>query len=252
MRRVLVLILAVGAASALVPRVVTPRVRADSKTLVIDDKFHHLGDTNTPEWPEAPAVPEGATLDLTFRSPANSSEQVLELRTLNVHDTWRVILNGKRIASLTRNLEWETHRIIVPARAVVNGKNELRIVPTKRSDDILVGEVKLHRTTYRKLLRLAPVVVTVKDGDGRAVPAKLTITDADGALVPVYYAEAEHQATRRGVRLARAHVHAQPARRLVDGGTRGHARRRGRRAGGRDRSQSPHRLRARAEGTPSR
>ncbi len=172
---------------------------ADRGVLVIEDAYHHLGDSHVTDWPEGPAAPEGTTLTLEFKSPANSKEYVLALRTYHVENSWRVVLNDTRIATLKPHKPWKRRHVVVPARAVTNGRNILKIVSTRRSDDILVGEIRLHRDSLRSVLKLSKVTVLVADVAREAVPAKLTILDAAGAAAPVYYAADDHQATREGI-----------------------------------------------------
>ena len=49
----------------------------DPVTRVIEPGHRHLGNDDTPEWPEAPAAPEGKRLDIEFKAKARSGDSVL-------------------------------------------------------------------------------------------------------------------------------------------------------------------------------
>ena len=168
--------------------------------LVIDAAMHHLGNDSTPEWSEAPAEPEGTSLELEFESGANAGEWVLAFTQRNVDDRWTVAINGVLVAVCLRESELVEQLHPVPAGTIVEGANRLVLTTEQPGDDITFGRVRLIRESLRELLDLRAVEVTVDDGEtGAPIAARITIRGADGAVPTLHYAEELHQAVRDGV-----------------------------------------------------
>lgn len=166
----------------------------------IDATTHHLGDSRTPDWVEAPPDPEGRVLELEFRASARSEESVLELTQRHVDNVWWIEINDVRVARLARTAERVERRYIVPGGVLRDGTNRLRVHGESPSDDITIGALRLHTRTLRELLDLVPVVVRVRDAaDGSAMPARVTVFDDAGARVPIHYGERELSAVREGL-----------------------------------------------------
>jgi hypothetical protein len=187
MRRALLLLLASSAAAQQAP------------VLVIDAALHHLGNDRTPEWPEASAEPEGVKLELRFPGRDTGREQVLVVRHAHVDGRWTLLVNREPVGELLRGEASRETLLAVPAGLIRDGENELALVPEAVSDDIVVGDVRLHAVPLRELLNLRPARVTVADPDGRPLPARVTLTDEAGARVPVWYATRELTAVRDGL-----------------------------------------------------
>jgi len=165
---------------------------------VLDGGLHHLGDDRVEDWADAGVDPEGTTLTVRFRGKRNREEHVLELGQRDVHNTWKIELNGEAVASISKGDGVRHH--ILPAGSLRSGENVLRIVPTNAADDVVFGPVILHETSMRKLFNLFPVRVQVRDGDGgRPIAARISVTTPDGKAVPIYFGEMESQAVRPGV-----------------------------------------------------
>jgi hypothetical protein len=161
---------------------------SQDEVLWIDAGFHHLGDDETPEWSEAPPAPEGRRLDLTFESTQNETEWVLALRQRSIDNTWRVLLGDREVAILRPGADLALEHYVVPAGAVRDGRNTLSFVPDTPTDDVTLGEVRLHRETLRELFDLGPVEVRVfDDATGAQLPARVSLF-ADGVAPGVYYA----------------------------------------------------------------
>jgi len=167
---------------------------------VLDAAMHHLGDDSTPEWPEAPADPEGTRLDVDFEGTANGSDWLLFVDQRHVNDACAIVLNGRAIGELARADALGEQRYAVPAGTLVDGTNRLSFVPSVPADDFTIGNIRMYAGTLRELLKLVPVLVRVTDGATRGpLPARITLVDAslpDGAAAELYYATASTQAAR--------------------------------------------------------
>lgn len=167
---------------------------------VLDPSYHHLGNDVVKNWPEAPADPAGFKLDIRFDARANTSERLLGLTHRDVDNQWSITLNGKKIGELTRAKERKEYFYQVPVGSLKDGENLLSISVRRSQDDITVGNATLYDGSFRSMLGLRPVTVTVTDPvNGRHLPAKITIADATNGLVKVYYAETPRTAVRRGI-----------------------------------------------------
>ena len=171
---------------------------ADSR--IVDPNFYHLGDNVVKEWKEAPAKPAGFELSIRFPAKANTRDLTLGLTHRDVDDRWHLVLNGREIGKLQRKKPRAEYFYNLPAGALRDGENELRIEGRRTKDDITIGEVTLHDASLRELLKLQPVTITVKDADsGKDLPARLTFANTSNALVEVFYATAPTTAVRRGI-----------------------------------------------------
>jgi len=95
---------------------------------VLDPGFHHLGDTQTPEWTEASATPEGLRLDVRFESQrANPGEWILILEHRHVNDRWSIRIDDVEIGALQRVEERRDFYYAVPPGAIQKGKHVLSL-----------------------------------------------------------------------------------------------------------------------------
>lgn len=171
---------------------------AQPAPLVLEPGVRHLGDTRTPDWPEAPAEPEGATLELAFEAPF-AGEAVLALRHAHVDDRWTVLLDGQVVGELPPGDAWRETLLPLPGRLLAAGAHVLGLVPARAGDDILVGEVRLHPRPLRELLDLRALRIAVRDPSGRPLPARLTLRDAQGARAVPWFAARDGTAVRDGL-----------------------------------------------------
>ena len=177
-----------------------PTTVQDPSLRVLDEQMHHLGDDETPEWPEASASPEATRYELEFEAQANSQEFVLILGQRHVNDSWSLVLNGREVAQLERGDALRDVHYRLPPGTLVRGLNLLAVVPTTTTDDITVGRVRLVEASFRDFMDLGGVSLTVTDLDsGEPVPARVTVIDEAGELASLYYAESPRTAVRDGV-----------------------------------------------------
>ncbi|MEE9128115.1 MAG: hypothetical protein V3U11_13345, partial [Planctomycetota bacterium] len=172
---------------------------AQGKPLAIDPDLHHLGDTRLPGWKDVPAEPEGLAIDVAFRAQRNRGEHVLAVMHQDVDNSWPIKINGKQVAVLRRGKPRQLVHYVLPPGTLKTGANRLLIKSNKKTDDIIIGQIVLHRRTLRDVLQLQPVQVWVRDQDGHAVPAKVTITDKQGVPVQHYYGASLMTAVRPGI-----------------------------------------------------
>lgn len=147
---------------------------------VIDPSFHHLGDDETPEWPEAPSSPTPAPLVLSFRSATNAEEWTLRYLLRHVDERWTVRLNGTEIGELQRGQGRREAYLRVPPGIARDGANELRIECGRAGDDITIGNFRLARAPFHRLFGLGRLLVRVRDPLGQAVPARITVAGLTG------------------------------------------------------------------------
>ncbi len=161
----------------------------------------HLGNDAVEDWGDRVSVePDGTALDLPFIGTASDVDRTLTLYHLDVHENWTLTLDDTVLGRLPIDQAGRTSVFMVPAGAVRDGRNTLRLTPDRVSDDIIVGEVRLLERSYRETFKLAEVIVRVTDSQsGAPVAARLTITDGEGALPPVYLGESATTAVRPGI-----------------------------------------------------
>ncbi|MCA8957953.1 MAG: PHP domain-containing protein [Planctomycetes bacterium] len=173
---------------------------AQVKPQVLDAGYHHLGDTKITTWEFGTPEPEGLELDVAFEAVPNAKEYVLVIRHRDVDNRWRLRINGKVIGELEKGKTLRDHVYLVPAGTLQRGTNRLQTKSNKKSDDILLGNIRLFPQTLREHLDLRPVRIRVRDAAGSPLPARVTITDAKAEnRVEVYYAATSTTAVRRGV-----------------------------------------------------
>jgi len=171
-----------------------------SQDLVVDAAYHHLGDSEAADWPEAERWPEGTRLDLELETRANAGERVLALEQRHVDDDWTIELNGVAIGKLERCSGLEERFYPLAPGALADGRNRLSFVPSETTDDVVIGNVRILDTTFRELLDLRPLRVRVVEAEsGAPSPARITIVDAAGELARLYYASSASTAVREGV-----------------------------------------------------
>jgi hypothetical protein len=172
---------------------------AQDKQLSIDPGLHHLGDTKLPAWEDVPAEPEGLAIDVVFRAQRNRREHVLAVTHQDVDNAWPIQINGAKVGVLRRGKPRRRSHHVLPAGTLKTGKNRLLIKCTKKTDDIIIGNIVLHKQPLRDVLRLQQVLVWVRDPEGGALPAKVTITDKQGVLAEHYYGAQLMTAVRPGI-----------------------------------------------------
>jgi hypothetical protein len=172
---------------------------ACAKEQVLDAKLHHLRVTKEREWTDFPEQAEAPSLVLRFPAKANAAEQSLRLRQQDVKQTWKIILNGQERGRLQPCEDDMVIYLPLPAGALTDGENTLRIEQVGRAaDDIRVGEIALDDRPARTVLSEGRVKVVVTEA-GRPVPSRLTVLNAQGALATVGAKSGNGVAVRPGV-----------------------------------------------------
>ncbi len=168
--------------------------------VVIDGVMHHLGNDQTPEWTEAPAEPEGTSLEVAFESAANEGEWTLAFWQRNVNERWVVALNGVEVAVCRVEDGLVEQLRAVPAGTLVEGVNRFTLTTAQPADDITFGRVRLYGESVREHLDLRPLEVTVTDAaTGEPLAARVTVRGLEGEAPALYFADDLHQAVRDGV-----------------------------------------------------
>ncbi|MCA9223549.1 MAG: hypothetical protein KDA71_24725, partial [Planctomycetales bacterium] len=176
-------------------------IRADE--ILVTSDMHHLRDHGPREWDEFPRQATLTRLVKTFVAQANDQAATLLWRQQDVKQTWRVILNGKRLADLAQDENDMIVAVDVPPGSLQDGDNELvieQIGQRKEVDDIRIGEIRLDSRRRPEVLSAAKLVVSVRDAQtGAALPARLTIVDERGSLVSTSAVSHRTLAVRPGI-----------------------------------------------------
>ncbi|MDF1798434.1 MAG: hypothetical protein P1V81_04610, partial [Planctomycetota bacterium] len=72
----------------------TTQDTAPPEPIPITERIWHLGDNETPEWPEGPAAPDGQRIELEFEARALVGEGLLLCQQRHVNNVWHLELNG--------------------------------------------------------------------------------------------------------------------------------------------------------------
>ena len=177
----------------------SPVVKAAQKPArVIEESMHHLGDSEV-DWPEVPKKPTPGPLVVRFKAEQNASPFCIAVKQRHVDDPWWIEINGKRVGKLRRKAALVDEYYELPKASLRDGVNVLRFVPTKKTDDISIGRVRLYAMGFRELFDLRPVLVRVRDDNGKGIPARITVTGAEDALVPIYHGASATSAVRDGI-----------------------------------------------------
>ncbi|MFT7487336.1 MAG: hypothetical protein ACI9F9_003197 [Candidatus Paceibacteria bacterium] len=167
---------------------------------VLDEAMHHLGDDETPEWSEAPSLPEGSSLDFKFESVANRGEWTLAFYQRHISNQWQVKINGQLIAHCRQEDELLECHFPVPAGTLVEGSNHFQLTTDQPADDITFGRIRLIHSSFRETLGLVPLLLAVREeSTGNPIPARLSLTDENGQPAQIYSGDTLHQAVRPGV-----------------------------------------------------
>jgi hypothetical protein len=173
---------------------------APASDLVLTSRLHHLRIGEAREWSDFPAVAEGPALVLPFEATANPGERTLRLRHRDLKGAWRVLVNGREIARLPPEDADTISDWAIPAGALRDGANELRVEGTAAADDVFVGEIRVVDRARAALLTEATIDVTVREAPGgQAIPSRITVTDANGTLVTLGTTSDAMHAVRPGV-----------------------------------------------------
>lgn len=174
---------------------------AQNSVIELEPDLHHLRTTEAREWSEFPRSADQKELRIQFSADKNNTEFTLQLRQLNVKHNWQIDLNNSRLANLHLNENDLTVYFPIPAETLNDGENELVIHQANREpDDILVGEIELHRQPLDRTLNTASIRIDVKDrGSGHLLPSRITIVNDIQSLQTVGASSNEIIAVRPGV-----------------------------------------------------
>ena len=178
-----------------------PRQGPPAAGIELSGRMHHLRSGGAREWADFPVDAEGAALVLPFDSTANTSERTLRLRHRDVKQAWRLLLNGRELGRLPADEADTVAFLAVPAGALRDGRNELRIEAAgAASDDVRIGEIRLLDRARAEVLAAATVDISVREAPGdRPVPSRITVATEDGALVTLGNVSGRDLAVRPGV-----------------------------------------------------
>ena len=168
---------------------------------VLQSEKLRLGQPGQHEWQHFKDHPaEAERLELQFEAQANTVEHTLRLWQRDVKRPWPVLLNGRKLGTLTTSETALECVLPVPVGALRDGPNVLMVEPPKDFDDIELGPVILEPRPVAGAIGGATlkVAVTAAEND-TGVPCRLTLTRPDGTLQPLRAEPASDVAVRVGV-----------------------------------------------------
>ena len=176
--------------------------QAHAQKFIVDNKIHHLRKGNVQEWSEFDEHSAGNKLIIHFTNSVNNGDQTLSLEQYDVSQSWKVLLNGKRIGELTPDEKYLKTYFSIPAQTILQGDNTLTIEPADTSlnpvDDISVGKIILENIPLNELLHQATIDAEITDADNKElIPSRITITNKN-MLQPVGATSGEKLAVRTG------------------------------------------------------
>jgi hypothetical protein len=174
---------------------------AHAESASIQRKRVHLGKAGQFEWEIFKDDPVYAErLEVRFEAKANTTEHTLRIWQRDVKQTWPVLLNGRRLGSLTLAETALECVLAVPIGALRGGENMLVIEAPAQLDDIEVGPVILDSKPVVEAITGSTLQVSVTDAHtDEAIPCRLTLTRADGTLQPLRAEPSGDVAMRVGV-----------------------------------------------------
>jgi hypothetical protein len=171
------------------------------EVIPLESRRLHLGRDGQFEWDfYKDRKADAGRLELRFQGRANTGECALRIWQRDVKLGWPVLLNGRRIGSLTTAEPAQECVLAVPAGALNDGDNQLVVEAPPALDDIDVGPVFLELRPVREAVGGARLDISVADAATQAgLPCRLTLTRRDGTLQPLRAEPAEKVAARTGV-----------------------------------------------------
>ncbi|HEX5102588.1 MAG TPA: CehA/McbA family metallohydrolase, partial [Pirellulaceae bacterium] len=170
---------------------------------VLQADLVHLRSGMTREWTEFPETAAGEKLEIKFQATTNERQWALQLRQQDVKQNWRVTVNDQALGTLVIDENDQTLYFLVPPGTLADGENVLRIAAARTgaaSDDIRVGQVRLHPRPVADVLVEGSVEIQVTDADShQPLPCRLTILNAEGSLQTTAAASSDELAVRPGV-----------------------------------------------------
>lgn len=176
----------------------SPLMAAD---LILESKRLHLGRAGQFEWESfKDHAVDAERLERRFEAKANIVEHTLRIWQRDVKLMWPVMLNGKRLGTLTTAETAMESVIAIPPGALRDGENVLVIDAPSNLDDIEIGPISIATQPVSETLGGAKIEVSVVDEETkRAMPCRLTVTRTDGTLQPLKAEPAAAVAVRVGV-----------------------------------------------------
>lgn len=169
--------------------------------VVLESRRLHLGKPGSWEWDEfKDRKVDAERLEIRFQAKPNSTEQALRIWQSQVKLNWPVMLNGRRLGSLTTAETAMESDFALPPGTLKDGENVLVVDAAASLDDIEIGPVILMQEPVKTYLSGARIEVNVTDAaNGNAMPCRLTLTRPDGTLQPLNAEPAGDVAARTGV-----------------------------------------------------
>ncbi|MBK8091615.1 MAG: PHP domain-containing protein [Verrucomicrobiaceae bacterium] len=174
---------------------------ASAEQTVLEPRRLHLGRKGAYEWEEfKERAVDAERLELHFTAKSNATEHTLRLWQSQVKQNWPILLNGKKLGSLTPAETPMEMLLSVPAGSIKDGENTLLIEAPANLDDIEVGPIFLVPEKAQTFLSAAKIDVQVTEAEtGSSIPCRLTLTRMDGTLQPLLATPTGDVATRVGV-----------------------------------------------------
>lgn len=148
-----------------------------SQGIPIDTGYHYIHQGGQPEWEEFKMYSPRKQYRLEFQAEANKTEYCLQVRQLDVKTGWKILLNDMFLGYLSMDENEKQVYYAIRAGWLRSGMNILTLAPQDSTDDILFGEIFLHKTPVLEVLNEGKLMVSILDGNTTPVPSRLTIVN---------------------------------------------------------------------------
>lgn len=134
--------------------------------VVLESRRLHLGKPGAWEWDEyKDRKVDAERLEIRFQGKPNSTEHALRIWQSQVKLNWPVMLNGRRLGSLTTAETAMESVFALPPGILKDGENVLVVDAAASLDDIEIGPVILMQEPVKTYLSGARIEVNVTDLD---------------------------------------------------------------------------------------
>ena len=174
--------------------------------------YLHLGNDETPEWPEAAATPDALNEFIyTFENEFGTGESALSFITRDAHQPWEISINDKLICKLTHTNTPTEFTVPIEEGILNDGLNTLKIFYETAGDDFTIGAIKIYKKSYSQLFDLRTIefncyeetnVSPDKSKPGileAPVPCRISITKKNGERAKAHFINNTKFPTRDGV-----------------------------------------------------
>ena len=165
----------------------------------LDDKMHHIRNTDPREWLDFPEHAEASRYVLKFNTPITAGSSTLCIRQHDIKQDWSVELNNVKIGMLAVDEKDMRIYYAVPQGLLTREGNTLVIqCASPTPDDVFVGEITFYPKTIDLVLGESQITFEIIAEDGEPIPGRITLVDEHGVLQTIVTEKNDSLAVRPG------------------------------------------------------